>query len=383
MLKDWVWNPLAKAYTTNFGEFSFGGPNSVNPGFKQLVAPQSLFSRDFYNPPTDWTLKKKPQKKGNKKKKEMANKKSVSAARGSGTVKSAGSRTRKRKRGGAGVSKSVKKYVSKRIRTMPLLGKVQTYKKIDSDYLVSNVNECAYHQKEVNGNGDLDYLMSLYRSTASTTAQDHRSFRQTSIKGYGVLKMHYRNNTSVPCDLRIYKVMFKDDTSDNFINVMTGRYNDADLGITGATAGTNYLAPNAYPSDTKLWRDHFKSLGVMKVRLNPGDEYTVTLKRSFTYNPDEQDIHAVTRQARKTCAVITRIIGVPAHDETVTTAVGYAQAGVDIIMQNVYKWRFVGLNEQQVLTGVDVHEGEGANTLDILTTPVTWGPNQDEQSFTN
>lgn len=358
-----------------------GALSLIGAGYKLLNQGQSddisQFKKDFYNPPTDYYVKKKPKKRGRKKRKrEMSSKSKVISLQAPGSAKKFG--RRKRKRSGRGVSKSVKKYVRSSISKMPVLGLVQSKKSIDSTQQSSPINQCSYNNYYINNRPDLDALCSTFRSTASVTQQNTTSFRNhNGIKGTGIITLHVRNNHTYPQDLRFYRMVHRDDTAVPFNTLLTRRHQDADIGVTGATnVDSNAFAPNAYPSDSKLIRDHFKCLkGTVKVRLNPGDEYTFTMKLSFRYNPDEEDADSQLNYAKKTGCIVIRQIGIPCHDANTETAVGYSPSEIDIIIKRKWSYRFIGLNEQQQLIGVDVDEGEGENTLDTISTPAITNTN--------
>lgn len=371
-LQDWALSKAFDAYTKNYGTFNLSGPFSS----------WSSFKKDAYNPPKDYIVKKK-KKKSKKRKKSQEMAKRVQGARDAGRVKKAAGGRRKRKRTNKGVSKAVKKYISGRIKRQPLLGRLHTQKAIDSTIYTSDVNQCNYHHFSVGTRTELSDLMATYRDGGSSTQQDlSAKMNVAGIKVQAIAKIHYRNNSSHPVDMIIYFLCNKEFTSSSPDIYLAGRHTDATIGVTNATSTTsNHIAPNAYPSDSKFWQHYKRLKKTLKIRLNPGDEFRTSVSKVFRFNDDYDDITGQTYLSNKTVTILTRQIGVIAHQQDNPSAVGYSNTQVDVIEESIFKFRFVGLNEQQQLLDVDVDEGEGGNTLDTMTTPVTWGPNFTEDTF--
>lgn len=148
-------------------------------------------------------------------------------------------------------------------------------------------------------------------------------------KSYGS-KIILRNNYQVPCEITLYCVEPKVDTS-----------------ITPATAFTNGLtdvgAPSAssalvYPTDSPQFRDLWNVCRSKKMILSPGQMYSDSMyHKNKQYDPSLFDSHALVYQKPFGCHQwLIRITGCIAHDTT-ATEIGLAGAGIDVILDKKYE----------------------------------------------
>lgn len=186
------------------------------------------------------------------------------------------------------------------------------------------------------------------------------------MKVYG--KIMLKNNHNMPINMDYYIYEPKNDvdlSSSSIVYEMA-----VDFGKAGVTNTTPPQAatdnPVLYPSDSPFWRANVKVMEHKSLRLEPGDELNITQSDAFTYDQEWTDEHATTWTRKYTRAIMFRITGVPAHDETTTTNVGLGDGGYDVVLHRRY----------EITTPSDIKtlNYEVSNSYDALTTPTITGP---------
>lgn len=185
-------------------------------------------------------------------------------------------------------------------------------------------------------------------------------------------KFFYKNNHNMPLDMIAYVIEFKgtltsiDAGAPTIVNELA-----ADLargGLTNAAAGDALEDnPQFYPSDSQRWSSEVRVIKTYKVRLEAGDEFTLSSSKTLIYNQERYDTEGATSKYINafTRGVLTRITGVVAHDADPTTSVGWGDGGVDYIRRQ--KFVVYGVDN-----GIKSDQLE-AVTLAALTTPVIAG----------
>lgn len=176
----------------------------------------------------------------------------------------------------------------------------------------------------------------------------------------------------MPLDMIAYVIEFKgtltsiDAGAPTIVNELA-----ADLargGLTNAAAGDALEDnPQFYPSDSQRWSSEVRVIKTYKVRLEAGDEFTLSSSKTLIYNQERYDTEGATSKYINafTRGVLTRITGVVAHDADPTTSVGWGDGGVDYIRRQ--KFVVYGVDN-----GIKSDQLE-AVTLAALTTPVIAG----------
>jgi len=181
-----------------------------------------------------------------------------------------------------------------------------------------------------------------------------------------VHRYEIRNNGQIPVNLECYWVGYKHRSASSETPTSNFNLGMIDRGITaGATTDIRF---NLY--DSPQFKKYHKVFKHQKHRLNGGDELTLFLKRNkpFVYDPNDLDNSTSSARMARVCqALVIRMTGVVAHDDTTPTLVGTGNGTVDWIKFAHIKW------ESDPDTKFR-HLQTGAGTLGTLTTPVVDGP---------
>lgn len=146
--------------------------------------------------------------------------------------------------------------------------------------------------------------------------------REYSMKFY--TRFEVRNNYQVPCDIVVYAVEPKADTSITPTTAITNGLTDV-----GNPSSTS---PGVFPSDSPQFKELWAIKATKRCRLEPGEGFEMTHGRGFfKYDPSEADSHAQAYQTRnfKSYGFLVRVVGVVGHDSAVTTEFTTLAAGVD------------------------------------------------------
>lgn len=183
-------------------------------------------------------------------------------------------------------------------------------------------------------------------------------------------KMLIKNNFQVPCNVRLYIITPKDDTSQSPINCFDAGGADQIVG----TYSRNTL--NQFPTDFDIFNRLWKVEKVLKRELKAGQEMSFSKTvNDVDYDPSIVDTHSLTYQRKyKTFAFLIRIEGCIGHDSAVAGQVGLAQAGVDIKTDTTFKITYDA--------GCNLNDFSYANDYDTFTNgAVQSQPTVDNQAY--
>jgi len=150
-------------------------------------------------------------------------------------------------------------------------------------------------------------------------------------------RIDVRNNYKVPVVVDIYCVTAKQDT--NIAPTTSVTNGLTDLGISSPSTDIQ-----CFPTESPQFQDLWKIVKHSQVELQPNLE--TTLKWScdpFSYDPSIVDSHNQTFQKEmRSMAWFIRVMGVLAHDSSVTTDIGQAPAGVDVMNTRIFTIKYPG-----------------------------------------
>lgn len=154
---------------------------------------------------------------------------------------------------------------------------------------------------------------------------------QREITASMYTKLTLRNNYQVPCNIRVYLCLPKDDTS--LGPVVLYQNGIADQG------GISHTSTLAYPSDSEMLKEMW-SLKCTKRTLQPGQEMSLShFKAPFQYDFSKTDTHALSYQKRYNgYSWLIRITGVLGHDTVTTNEQGILASGIDLVEDVVFKY---------------------------------------------
>lgn len=187
----------------------------------------------------------------------------------------------------------------------------------------------------------------------AATGTYSRVLHFSSING----KIEVRNNYQIPCKVRVYLALPKQDT-----NISPSSYFSdgvTDQVISGATT-----SPLLFPTDIDVLTEAYKMKLVKNTLLEPGKQFTVShTVKAIDYNPAMVDIHQLSYQKKyKNFLWYVRVEGPLAHD-TIADQQGLADCGVDIQYLTTYKIIYdagVNLNDYSYAESRDTTFTNGA-----------------------
>lgn len=234
------------------------------------------------------------------------------------------------------------------------------YKRLSSDRVVCSINQCNYLNFSSNDISKLEgivdgllYFNPATPGTLTTVDATQGSYHKEVEISSTYSKLVCRNNYQVPCEVIVYCIVPKEDTSVNAQTAMTNGFGDIGSGL----SGTSIMM---YPSDSPEFRRLYKIVSTVKKELAPGQTFSSMFSGpSFQYDPANVDTHALSYQrVYNAHQYLIRVQGVCGHD-TVADEQGYLAAGVDIT-----------LREQVVVkypAGIDLYRVEHVTALDTFT----------------
>lgn len=234
------------------------------------------------------------------------------------------------------------------------------YKRLSSDRCVSSVNQCNYLNFSSNDiakiEGIIDGLLYFNPSlpgTLTTVDATSGTYHKEVEIASTYSKLVCRNNYQAPCEVIVYCVVPREDTSVNAQTTMTNGFTDIGSGI----SGTSIMM---YPSDSPQFKRSYKIVSTVKKELAPGQTLSSTFSGpSFQYDPANVDAHSLSYQrVYNSHQYLIRVQGICGHDISADEQ-GYLAAGVDIT-----------LREQVVVkypAGIDLHRVEHVTALDTFT----------------
>lgn len=183
-------------------------------------------------------------------------------------------------------------------------------------------------------------------------------------------KIDIRNNYKVPVIVDVYCVTAKQDTSIAPDAAVTNGLTD--LGISSPSTEVQ-----CFPTESPQFQDLWKIAKHSQIELQPN--LATTLKWScdpFSYDPSVVDSHNLTfqKEMRSMCWLI-RVMGVMAHDSSVTTEIGQAPCGVDVMNNRIFTIKYPGGAdfEYMIVTNSATTFTNGANVSMPTITQTQYG----------
>jgi hypothetical protein len=143
-----------------------------------------------------------------------------------------------------------------------------------------------------------------------------------------------RNNYLYPAELDVYIVRPKSGTADSpTTDIQDGINNAANISV------ATWAQYNLFPSDSKLFAQKWKILKHQKVRLQSGDELTISHSEKFTfdnklYADSSGEGNLYTKQYSR--VLLIRLCGVVAHESADPTLIGIAPSYLDVLCKRMY-----------------------------------------------
>lgn len=265
-----------------------------------------------------------------------------------------------------------------RLKKNEQLGPIQVDKLQSGDQITSTINQVSYNDFQIGTAAVLTALVGYFFQVGETDANAERveEISRQSWPGLGrilvramYMNMHFRNNTSYPCDLTLYDCTPRVRTDKTPSTAMIEGLDDR----AGSDQGWE-SEPSFYPSDSVTFKRRYQITNTIRVRLNPGDEFNHVLKRkgSFVYNDDWEDDTSDKDIARyRSRFTLARLQGVICHDDTTETNVGFAQAELDVVTTRITKWQHISSNT--------IERWRYTDQLDTVTTETIAGPDVTEE----
>lgn len=146
-------------------------------------------------------------------------------------------------------------------------------------------------------------------------------------------KITVRNNYQVPCEVRIYQCVPKDDTSIDVVSAFQDGLTDV--------GNPGYLSPLTYLTDSKLFDDLWRIKQSAIKLLDAGRQCSMTWSaKPFQYDPSLTDSHNQQYQAAFQASVFMVFIkGVVSHD-ALADQQGTSSAGIDMMCDTVYEVKY-------------------------------------------
>lgn len=237
---------------------------------------------------------------------------------------------------------ALKKYVNRRLKSPDA---INIYRSIDSGVVVSSPNSQSWTTFSLMARAQLHTALAASEhyedngagavTTVATNIGDNASlhFKVRVVSAY--VTYHFRNNSTLPCDMYTYKMFCKSNTSLLPTNMLSLAI--AEKGI--AAAITSPLVSLYDGNCTAGWRRDWKITQYNRYRLNPGDECSVTLKRKRPFfheanqeDDDEEYLRGVTQ------LLVVNLQGCIYHSDADDSKVGTDEAQLDYIMQSGIKF---------------------------------------------
>lgn len=139
-----------------------------------------------------------------------------------------------------------------------------------------------------------------------------------------------RNNRITPCEVRVYIMESKADTS----NSPTAYFQ---TGITDQMDVPSTTHPMLYLSDVEQVKDMWKTVKTVKKTLNGGQQCSVShTVKNIIYDTSLFDHHALHYQKKyKNFTFVVRIEGVPSHDNDSSGVIGSCDSKLTILQDTV------------------------------------------------
>lgn len=145
-------------------------------------------------------------------------------------------------------------------------------------------------------------------------------------------KIVLRNNFQLSAHVDVYGCVCIKPTASPPLTTMTD--DDGNVGITNAESNIH-----TYPSDFKLFRQHWKIAKHAKVNLRSGDSAEVVYSRKYRkYDPELHDVSNTYEVGD--FVWFLRTVGGVSHDATATTSVGTADPTIDVVINTKWKVKY-------------------------------------------
>lgn len=187
----------------------------------------------------------------------------------------------------------------------------------DTGRVVGSVNNIGQNSYDLSTVTTIESVLANLRyynpsapATLTTASGTTGTYQKEFLIKRNYAKFFCRNNYQVPCEVSLYLVVPKEDTS---ITPLTAFQNGlADVGNPSSTS------PLVYPSDSPQFMDLWKIVKTKKAYLLPGKSCQITHStKSFQYDPSLVDSHSLTYQSRYgSMAILVRVEGPLGHDTT-------------------------------------------------------------------
>ncbi len=181
---------------------------------------------------------------------------------------------------------------------------------------------------------------------------------KVAIKGRH--KYTFRNNSSFPCKMHIWTLKDRINSNNTPTAILASAF-DTEFGGDGGLE----TEPGHWPQQAREFVRLYRMSNHKFIELPPGSEgsYFINTPR-FIYRPDELQNQSTTYRKGISRHMFLRLEGVIAHDQASTGNVGIAEAQVDILQ--VDTWRFAKIG------GLRIPRSTFSDNLDTLTTSVIY-----------
>lgn len=243
---------------------------------------------------------------------------------------------RKSKRKG----KSLKKRVASLEKSSKQNYQVATFKFDYAYQTASLTNTCSYSTYHWMAGADIlsaiDEMPYIDPTVPSTKKQFNMGVASNTfklaMKFVGTATM--RNNYLYPCDISVYIVRPKTGTLDSpSTDIQDGITDAANISV------DNWAQYNLFPSDSSLFNQKWKILKHQKLRLQSGDEMTISHSEKFTFDQKLYADHSgegnvYTKQYSR--VLLIRVCGIVAHESADSTKIGIAPSKIDVLAKRQY-----------------------------------------------
>lgn len=180
-----------------------------------------------------------------------------------------------------------------------------------------------------------------------------------------------KNNYLYPVDVDCYIIKPRVDTNNTVLTCLsTGMTQLANPAI------TVYTDINYYPTDSKMFTDHYKILKACPTRrLSAGDEIVESYAEVITFDYKDKINNDLSHRKKYDRYLLVRIQGTVCHDQTDNSFIGISSAKVDMILRRKFTVKYPndvpiktqenvsGLNAEVAIPVVGIMSAEKENSL--------------------
>lgn len=236
------------------------------------------------------------------------------------------------------------------------------YKLTETLQVSSVANRCNYGSADLVTSAVIETMLSglPYHNpaTPSTTQQQQAQLIVRPTKWPIELYAHVtmRNNYLYPVRIRCYVLQPKVDSSTTPTTCVTNGITTKAVSVTSTTG------PYLYPSDSKQFTDNWKILKSCDMKLQSGDECTVSHSEKFIYDQEFYDTNTSLYSKKYARLFFIRVVGVVCHDNTTTSLLGLAPTKVDALVHRKFTVSYP--------TEAPIQSMYDSTVLDTITTAV-------------